>query len=291
MLMNKDNAIVEAKGEYTRELVSLLTDPVIEKLDAMYNSSVASTNKSRDVLITFQKMLRDVPLWNQACIETEVTKIVTRCDWLGDLISAVFISNVKILTSVKIGKDKKKIQITMPKTDQFIHKVYINSAKAAYENPYIFLNAHKRPELRLMVKICIEDTIRNLLPFQNILQSYLGNIHDELPSDEDNDNDSVVSDIEDFPDIPSDDTELEQFPPPPSPVAPLAPLAPPTNNNGFFDEPSEPQIKSVEIPPRNHAADLLPDTSDIPTLPSVEEPIRSSQVPPTLFEDAVDDFE
>ena len=279
--MNKDNAIVEAKSEYTRELVSLLTDPVIEKLDAMYNASVTSTNKSRDVLITFQKMLRDVPLWNQACIETEVDKVVARCDWLGDLISAVFISNVKILTSVKIGKDKKKIQITMPKTDQFIHKVYINSAKAAYENPYVFLTTHKRPELRQMVRICIEDTIRNLLPFQNILQSYLGNIHDELPSDEDNH--SVASDTEDIPDIP-DDLEPEHIPPPPpSPVAPLA-------SNGFFDEPSEPQIKSVEIPPRKPEADLFPVASDTPTLPSVEDPMPSSQVaPPTLFEDAIDD--
>ena len=172
--MNKDHVIVEAKAEYTKQLITVLTEPVYEKLMAVYDRVDESTKVRRELLINVQKELKQIPLWNQAQIDYEVDKVTRSCSWIGDLVAAIFISNVKILTSVKIGKDKKKIQITMPKTDQFVHKVFIETAAKLYDNPFVFQTANKKPEVVAIIRQSIEDTIRTLLPFQNILQSYLG---------------------------------------------------------------------------------------------------------------------
>ena len=200
MSTHKEHVLVEAKTEYTKELISILLDPVCSKMDTLYDSALQSSSHARDVLIAFQRRLKEIPLWNQAQIDTEVTKVSSRCEWINDLIAAIFISNVKILTSVKIGKDKKKIQIKMPKLDQFVHKIYITTAKSLYNNPFVYQSANRHNEVDQVVKQCIEDTIRTMLPFQNILQSYLGDLtnpiesESESESDEDILHDSVVED-------------------------------------------------------------------------------------------------
>ena len=58
----------------------------------------------------FQDLLSQIPKWNQEIIDTEVNRIITDsgCDWLDDLITAVFVSHTKILTSIQVGKRKKK---------------------------------------------------------------------------------------------------------------------------------------------------------------------------------------
>ena len=71
-------------------------------------------------------------------IENEVDRIVrvSNCDWLEDLITAVFISHTKILAS--LGNNSKRVNLTIPKSSNFIHKCYINSAREMWKNPYLF---------------------------------------------------------------------------------------------------------------------------------------------------------
>ena len=64
-------------------------------------------------------------------IESETERIikVTDCDWLDDLITAVFISHTKILTSIGSNTSNTNIDLVIPKTIHFIHKCYINIAR------------------------------------------------------------------------------------------------------------------------------------------------------------------
>lgn len=261
--MNKEHVIVEAKAEYTKQLITLLTEPVYTKIMQLYEKAEETTQNKRELLMNVQKELKAVPLWNQAQINNEVEKITVKCDWIGDLIAAIFISNVKILTSVKIGSDKKKIKITMPKTDHFIHKVFINTASMLYDNPYIFQSPQRKAEIIAIVKQSIEDTIRTLLPFQSILQSYLGDtLNDESESEEEEADDEEVEDEEETGEADVEAEEPMQPPMPPDvetfqndsissdPPMEQAPQPPPQSQGGFFDPP---EVKNVNVEPQNSA--------------------------------------
>ena len=95
------------------------------------------------------------------------------------MITAVFISNVKILTSVKLNKIKKKVKIVIPPNNKFIAKAFTNCAKNVYNDPYLFSpTKYKDVENNILdvykvITYSIEDTIRDMLPIENILQSYI----------------------------------------------------------------------------------------------------------------------
>ena len=104
------------------------------------------------------------------------------CDWLDELVTAVFLSHTKILTAVKkANKKQKKINLKIPKIDHFIHKCYIECAREFWRNPYLFSRRCTQSEFQRNGResqriICttIEETIRKLLPVKNILKEYLG---------------------------------------------------------------------------------------------------------------------
>ena len=99
---------------------------------------------------------------------------------LKDLITAVFISHTKILTSIGFNNNSSRINVTIPKTTTFIHKIYINIARELWKNPYLFnenVPGHEyqrnSKEIENIIKVCIESTIRNLLPIKEILREHL----------------------------------------------------------------------------------------------------------------------
>ena len=77
-------------------------------------------------------------------------------------------------------KNKKKIDINIPKLDDFIHKVYINVARKVYKNVYLFelnipplqVQKHNR-ELEMIVQECILNTLRESVPVEAILKAYM----------------------------------------------------------------------------------------------------------------------
>ena len=103
-----DNTFVNAKHEYTKQLQSLLNTRIYEGFDSIYNDSVKATSNPNDALKIFQTFLKDIPKWNQDTINDEMARIIkiSECTFLDKLIAAIFISNTRILSSIK--KKKKK---------------------------------------------------------------------------------------------------------------------------------------------------------------------------------------
>ena len=178
------NYVVDAKTEYTKQLQTLLVPRIYEGIESIYDD--AYYNDTVNVLHTFQKLLREIPKWNKDIIEGESNRIleVTQCDWLDKLITAVFVSNTKILTAIKIQDYDGKIDISIPKVPHFIHRCYVEVARELYKNPYLFDKKNgsvreKQQNLRTSLEIietCIESAIRSLLPIQSLLKEYLGNL-------------------------------------------------------------------------------------------------------------------
>ena len=63
---------------------------------------------------------------------------------------------------MRVGQKQKKIDINIPKLDEFIHKTYINVARKVYKNVYLFelnlppLQVQKNHrEIEIIVQECI----------------------------------------------------------------------------------------------------------------------------------------
>jgi hypothetical protein len=81
---------------------------------------------------------------------------------------------------MRVGQKQKKIDITIPKLDDFIHKAYINVARKVYKNVYLFeissmplqVQKHNR-ELEIIVQECILNAVRESIPIESILRAYM----------------------------------------------------------------------------------------------------------------------
>ena len=170
------NILVEAKREYVGQLCLLICPVMIETFENLYEESY-KLSKGRKVLIMFQKLLKEVPNWSDSMSKTHSDNITNRCAWFNDLLAAVFVSCVKILSAVRLNKDNKKISLKLPTNEVFIQTCYNNAAKDLYRDPYIYhetQNEHARNDkLYERFCVCIETSVKELIPVQQILQTYM----------------------------------------------------------------------------------------------------------------------
>lgn len=174
--MDNLNILVEAKREYLEQLSILMCPVMIDVFDEMYQEA-HKLSKGRKVLMMFQNLLRDIPGWSETMAKENTDNIANRCAWFKDLVAAVFVSSVKILSAVRLSKDSKKLSVKLPSNEVFIHTCYKNAAKDLYKNPYIFSenqSEHDRNDkLYERFSLCIENTVKELIPVQQILQTYM----------------------------------------------------------------------------------------------------------------------
>jgi len=92
---------------------------------------------------------------------------------------------------MRVGQKQKKIDITIPKLDDFIHKAYINVARKIYKNIYLFeldippLQAQKNNrEIEIIVQECLINTIRDSIPVETILKAYMDETVEEDVTEE-----------------------------------------------------------------------------------------------------------
>ena len=175
----------ESRNEWCARLVSIMTPLVIEGIRSIFNESwklCLDNDEANKYLMTFQNLLARIPKWNSVIVEEERKRILERsgCNYLEDLITCVHIIQLKVLTCIRVGNKQKKIDISIPKLDHFIHKVYINVARKAYTNVYLF-ETHITPlqmqknnrELETIVQECILNAIRESIPTEAIIRAYM----------------------------------------------------------------------------------------------------------------------
>jgi hypothetical protein len=179
------SALHESKNEWGSRLVTILTPLIIDGYKSILEESVKlckDNGESNKYLMTFQNLISRIPKWNAQIIETERKRICEKsgCSYLEDLITCVHIIQLKILTSMRVGQKQKKIDINIPKLDDFLHKTYINVARKVYKNVYLFelnlppLQIQKNHrEIEIIVQECILNTLRDSIPVEAILKAYM----------------------------------------------------------------------------------------------------------------------
>lgn len=174
--MDNLNILVEAKREYMEQLCILICPAMIDVFDEMFQESI-KLSKGRMVLEKYQVLLKDVKEWSQMMAKQNTDEIANRCAWFKDLVAAVFVSSVKILSAVRLSKDSKKFSMKLPTNEIFIHQCFKKAAKDLYQNPYVFTDnqtEHDRNDkLYDRFAICVESAVKELIPVQQILQTYM----------------------------------------------------------------------------------------------------------------------
>jgi hypothetical protein len=175
----------ESRNEWCARLVSIFTPLIREGVQSIFNEAwklCLDTNEMNKYLMTFQNLLSRIPKWNSVIIEEERNRIIKRsgCNYLEDLITCVHIIQLKVLTCIRVGNKQKKIDISIPKLDTFIHKIYIHVARKTYMNVYLFekninpLQSQKNNrEFEMIIEECILTAIRESIPTEEIIRAYM----------------------------------------------------------------------------------------------------------------------
>lgn len=179
------SALHESKNEWGARLITLLTPLIIDGYKSILEEAIKlckDNNEMDKYLMTFQNLISRIPKWNQQIVENERKRICEKsgCNYLEDLVTCVHIIQLKVLTAMRVGQKQKKIDINIPKLDDFIHKVYVNVARKVYKNVYLFeiniqpLQVQKNHrELEIIVQECILNTLRESIPVEAILKAYM----------------------------------------------------------------------------------------------------------------------
>jgi len=179
------SALHESKNEWGARLLTILTPLIVEGFKSIFEESLnlcRANNEMDKYLMTFQNFISRIPKWNPTIIENEKKRICDKsgCTYLDDLITCVHIIQLKLLTAVRAGTKQKKVDIQIPKFEDFIHKVYIHVARKIYKNVYLFeanippLQTQKNHrELEVIIQECILNAVRESIPIDMILRAYL----------------------------------------------------------------------------------------------------------------------
>lgn len=178
--------LVEKRNDYTTHLVNTIAPLVFEGIRAIYKEA-QSVSTDNDVLKIFQSLLKRIPKWNTSMIENETNRILNSSQsfyWLNDLIKATIKAHIFIL----MYNPSMKENITVDpkfykdiKTQDFIHLVYIECAREIWNNPYLMFHDYSPIDIKrnqrdciTLIKECIREALRKLLPVKYILDLYLG---------------------------------------------------------------------------------------------------------------------
>ncbi|WIA10855.1 hypothetical protein OEZ85_011021 [Tetradesmus obliquus] len=171
-----------AKSEVQRHVIEFIVEPLCAVFDELY--ALAQQQDGR--LLTFQMQLRAIPKWSAVTVTKWVTKVLSACGCFEELVTALFLSHIKLLSSIRLSHATLKVKI--PRNEKFIHAVMILAAKEFYENPRMFRQKAHAEKARVLAH-ALNKTVRDMLPMKDLLQEYLAQKPDAAAAKQDDDDD------------------------------------------------------------------------------------------------------
>jgi hypothetical protein len=301
----------EAKGEYTRQLCQFLVPAIHKYFLELFDLAKEQEPEPKKQLVQFQTLLEGTSEWNVDKVQRETQRILisTQCDYIEELLTAVFIAHTKVLSAIRLTNKQKKLQITIPKLEHFLHRSLTECARHLWNNTFLFSSSYtpleRQKNMRQVEGLISEGVlqgVRTMLPVKSILREYLAAEDTESEYETDSDSDEEEEEIQ------------EKAPSPPSPVArAIAPTGMYDTSQSMLSPPSppslpvqnlnldveKPSVKFVEPVVQNHVEEaqeelLFVDTNDIgfdetDTQPESNGPTGSTGI--SEVEDNTFDFE
>jgi len=204
----------ESERRFTKKLCDAMIPAMIEAFWEIWLEA-KKESQGKNTPRVFQELLRGVKTWNSSISLKNTEAIVKNQPLFPNLLAAVFVIHVKILSSIRTDRKSKKISIKLPANDVFVQRCYEACAKDLYESPYIITEQNtefdRNEDLnkRFHKHICL--VIEDLVPTAEILNTYLPMPASGGDLDMNQDEEDEEQGEEDIPDIGGDD-ELDPMP-------------------------------------------------------------------------------
>jgi hypothetical protein len=205
----------ESERRFTKKLCDAMIPVMIEAFWEIWLEA-KKESQGRNTVQVFQKLLQGVKTWNSD-ISLRNSEAITKNDSLfPNLLAAVFVIQVKILSSIRTDKKSKKICIKLPAVDVFTQRCFVECAKELYESPSIIVDNRsdneRNDELYRKFSIKIHEVIEKMVPTAEILNTYLPlpAAGEDISLDHDDEDAPLEDEDEEIPDI--DESEMSELP-------------------------------------------------------------------------------
>ena len=176
-----DNLLMYSKKEFTIILCNILTEELYKGINSLWLKSKEETaRKPSDTFSLFQKKLSNIPKWNEIVIGKEYQRIITHKTNetnFNNLLKKLFLINTQLLVSDK----QSQIKIKVPTGEKFLHQCYIECSYVFFKNALLMEDRDNKISIKdrysnfctslKLISECIENSIRNQLPLDDILNS------------------------------------------------------------------------------------------------------------------------
>ena len=195
----------EAKGEYTRQLCQYLTPALQKYFLEMLDMAKEREPDHKKHLISFQTLLEGISEWNIDKVQRETQRVAmsTQCDYLEELLTAVFIAHTKVLSAIRLTNKQKKLQITIPKLEHFMHRTITECARLLWKDVYLFASngasIERQKNMRQIENLISEGIlqgVRTMLPVKSILREYLATEESDAEVDVDDEEEEEEAEAE-----------------------------------------------------------------------------------------------
>ena len=194
--MNRDSILSvysDARAEYTKQLCVFLVPAYFQFFTELLEKAKQSTEQKKS-LWQFQTYLNEIHDWNMEKVTNEIHTIYGNCgcDYMEDLLTAVFIAHTKVLTAIRLSSNNKKVEINIPKVEHFLFKVLCETSKLLWSSTYLFRDGisgiEKQQNYRNIEQLINEgilQAVRCLVPVKSILKDFVNNDTNDDEKDED----------------------------------------------------------------------------------------------------------
>ena len=175
----------DARAEYTKQLCVFLVPAFFQFFtELLEKAKISMINEPKRALWQFQNFLNEIHDWNIQKVNNEIHLIYTNCgcDYLEDLLTAVFIAHTKVLTAIRLSSNNKKVEINIPKVEHFLFKVLCETSKLLWSSTYLFRDGipgiEKQQNYRMIEQLINEgilQAVRGLVPVKSILRDFVSN--------------------------------------------------------------------------------------------------------------------
>ena len=123
---------IDNKQEYSKRLTGLLRPHIYKHLLELYESSKSGGNNT---ISNFQQKLENIGNWTTTQQSKFCSKIIKSedCEWLNDLIAAVFVSTSTIM--ICGSNIDTTVIIKVPSDKTFCHECIKQCAREVWQNP------------------------------------------------------------------------------------------------------------------------------------------------------------
>ena len=270
--------LLDAKKEYTQRLQEIVEPQISSTFLDMFR-------RTDDDYYEFQMSLRQIPYWNSTIVNAKTQYLITQYPFFDNLVAAVIVTYVKVLSAIRLG-DRPNVKLQLPKTEDFVHELYKQMARIVYYAPETI---DTNETMMGAVGDAIENSIRRLIPYDDILESYLAPSQQSIKTPASKASSSSESESESEDDADDEDINIsmpQQYTVPQQPAAVQQPapqsMDPPSyddaemDDDEMIDEADDPQGDQEPggqhqgpgfVPPTSYPAPPPPPTQSAPPIP------------------------